>query len=473
MKIALTLPLAAVSLLAAAYASADVTKTYAPNNCIGIDKATEDAFVASPFNRDANWLNNPTSSSITIVCPIIKQTSGPGITTGDHIKSISIPMGFGAGRSGSCKLNIWRSDVLRDGSRGNRVYEGATVTRSTNGNLLLQPPATAAVAYWNNAGTGSAATPNWRYADVECTLPIGGFINGYTVVEAGNPQPTRTYPFSACTNDGANSLGEWRYSQVMPGIELNGGRVYFAGGGPGESHIFKCLIPNNVAVEVSVIPSFPGDPANPQVLGCNIDSLPSAGVTWPSISQGGTTSFQLLPRGTQPSILTPSSGTHYLRCGQRVDGNGDGGLVAFRTIPPLVRNPTGAVWTATASHSNGADVAAQAIDTNTGTRWTSGRAQQDTAASVYFQVDMKSSKTIRQIVMNTTNNDYPRNFRIFVSATDSGWSTAVPVYTAFPSSTNSVSARFQPATGRYVRVVLTPTPGVTNWWSIHDFNVYQ
>jgi beta-glucosidase len=123
-------------------------------------------------------------------------------------------------------------------------------------------------------------------------------------------------------------------------------------------------------------------------------------------------------------------------------------------------------WTASASATGGTNVPANAIDSSTSTRWSTGQSQSH-AATQSFTLDMKSPQTFSQITM-VSNGDYARNWQVFVSPDGTNWSvvamgtaTASPVTVSFPSTT-----------ARYIQILQTTSPGTSSWWSINDLNVY-
>jgi fibronectin type 3 domain-containing protein len=121
-------------------------------------------------------------------------------------------------------------------------------------------------------------------------------------------------------------------------------------------------------------------------------------------------------------------------------------------------------WMATASVTGGTDVAANAIDASTTTRWSTGVAE---ANGQSFQVDMQTAQTFDQLVI-LSNGDYARGYQVFVSDDGASWGTAV-ASGAGTSATTSISFALQ--TKRFVRVTSTAAAG--NWWSIYDFNVWN
>ena len=99
--------------------------------------------------------------------------------------------------------------------------------------------------------------------------------------------------------------------------------------------------------------------------------------------------------------------------------NGSGGTGgAGGTVTALSRSG----WTATASATN--ENPANALDGNAGSRWSTSAAQVN---GQYFQVDMQTAQTFRQLTLDAAGNngDYPRGYQVFVSNDGSNWGTAV------------------------------------------------
>src|SRR5258708_6076338 len=93
---------------------------------------------------------------------------------------------------------------------------------------------------------------------------------------------------------------------------------------------------------------------------------------------------------------------------------------AFAAGAPLSR--TG--WVASASSTNGSDVASQALDGNPATRWSTGTQQVN---GQWFQVDMLSPQTFAQITLEATgrSNAYPRQYQVFVSNDAVNWGSPI------------------------------------------------
>jgi hypothetical protein len=122
-------------------------------------------------------------------------------------------------------------------------------------------------------------------------------------------------------------------------------------------------------------------------------------------------------------------------------------------------------WTASASSTGGADVAAQAVDAQPATRWTSGKTQ---AAGQWFQLDLGSVQTVKQIDLDAGSNDYPRGYQVVVSQDGVTWSD--PVATG-AGTAQYVSIPLGVQSARYVRVVQTGTASA--WWSIAEAKVFK
>jgi glucosylceramidase len=121
-------------------------------------------------------------------------------------------------------------------------------------------------------------------------------------------------------------------------------------------------------------------------------------------------------------------------------------------------------WHATASSSSSDDPPTKAIDGDPATRWSSGHGMHP---GDWFQIDLGSTQTFDQIVVDTSasSGDFARQYEVFVS--DDGASWGKPIATG-PGST--VTRIALPATtARHIRVV--NQSGSDSWWSIHDLTV--
>ncbi|URN96852.1 MAG: discoidin domain-containing protein [Candidatus Pristimantibacillus lignocellulolyticus] len=122
-------------------------------------------------------------------------------------------------------------------------------------------------------------------------------------------------------------------------------------------------------------------------------------------------------------------------------------------------------WTASSNPSSG-DVAANLLDGNISSRWSTGTAM---APGQSIVVDMQSAKNISKIVMDSTGSDqdYARGYDVYVSNDGTNWGTAISSGTG---SGPIITVNFPTQTSRYIKVVQTGS--VSNWWSILEFNVF-
>jgi beta-glucosidase len=123
-------------------------------------------------------------------------------------------------------------------------------------------------------------------------------------------------------------------------------------------------------------------------------------------------------------------------------------------------------WIASGTASG--DAPANAIDGNSGTRWSTGAAQVN---GQFFQVDMLAAKTFKQLTLDAAGSagDYPRGYQVFVSNDGTTWGSAVASGTP---TTALVTISFATQTARYIKVVQTGSV-TPNWWSLYEFNVYN
>ncbi|WP_406395312.1 discoidin domain-containing protein [Streptomyces sp. NBC_00882] len=120
---------------------------------------------------------------------------------------------------------------------------------------------------------------------------------------------------------------------------------------------------------------------------------------------------------------------------------------------------------ASASASSSDDPPSKAIDDDANTRWSLGHGMQP---GDWFQVDLGSTQTFDQLVLDTSasSGDFVRQYEVYASDDDTSWGK--PIATG-PGST--VSRILLPTTtARYIRVVNKASSG--SWWSIHDVSVF-
>jgi glucosylceramidase len=134
-------------------------------------------------------------------------------------------------------------------------------------------------------------------------------------------------------------------------------------------------------------------------------------------------------------------------------------------------SPTG--WTASADPSGPtnscctADVAANAVDADASTRYSTGEGQ---GPGQYLQVDFGKKIPARQVVFDTgvSTGDYPRGYEIQVSPDGTHWDTVVPAGVGTGQFT-TVDLDGRPI--QYVRLSLTGNDP-NDWWSVADVRAY-
>ena len=134
--------------------------------------------------------------------------------------------------------------------------------------------------------------------------------------------------------------------------------------------------------------------------------------------------------------------------------------------------PTG--WTATADPAGPAnpcctgDVAANAVDGDAGTRYSTGAGQ---SVGQYLQVDFGKPVPAREVVFDTgaSTGDYPRAYSVEVSRDGVAWTTVTANGTGTGQFT-TVDLSGRPI--RYVRMTLTADDPNGDWWSVADVRAY-
>ena len=111
--------------------------------------------------------------------------------------------------------------------------------------------------------------------------------------------------------------------------------------------------------------------------------------------------------------------------------------------------------------------AANAVDDDASTRWTTGAAQ---APGQWLQVDLGATETIRRVVLDTgaDRTDFPRGYELYSSTDGNTWS-ATPA-AAGTGAGQLTTIDIAPTAARYIRIVATAT--APQWWSVADLRVY-
>jgi F5/8 type C domain/Neprosin len=123
-------------------------------------------------------------------------------------------------------------------------------------------------------------------------------------------------------------------------------------------------------------------------------------------------------------------------------------------------------WVATGSSTNPGDVASNAIDGSSVSRWSSGTPQ---TSGQWFSLDMITPQTISQVTLDpgASSGDFTKAYQVFVSNDAVTWGDPVASGTG---GAGVLTVVFPTQTARFVGIVQTGTG--TNWWSISEINVY-
>jgi len=123
-------------------------------------------------------------------------------------------------------------------------------------------------------------------------------------------------------------------------------------------------------------------------------------------------------------------------------------------------------WTAVATESSPSDPAANALDGNPDTRFSTGSAQHDSQG---FIVSWPSDRTIGRIQMDVgpSTNDYPRMCGIWVKDT----AGTVTFVNCAANPSGNVEVSFPPIPASKIEVWQWGTSDW--WWSIAEFNVFE
>jgi hypothetical protein len=124
-------------------------------------------------------------------------------------------------------------------------------------------------------------------------------------------------------------------------------------------------------------------------------------------------------------------------------------------------------WVANASSSGGSDLPSRAIDSSSGSRWTTGT---DQTSGQWFSLDMVQPQTFSEITIDAagSTNDYARGYQVFVSNDAVNW--GAPVASGSAASAGVQTIVFTTQTARFIGIVQTGSG--SNWWSIAEINVY-
>jgi hypothetical protein len=286
----------AFAMLLPAGAHASVTTVVNADACHGLMPSDEANLSRYAGNLEA-------VEAATVVCPITKTTSGPGISN-DKLVSVTVT---GYSGWGDCTLTEYSTDIslLPTNVRGQSKaqFSGYYYTPVLYGSVS---------GYWGNSS-------NWTAAQLVCHLSGGVNLQHYSVVEAGTAQAGRRIGSSTfCKSLGAGSTvnfyeGLASDPSIIPNPAYRGG--YFESVDSGFK--MQCPTPAGTYVQIAFGPAFGGT----HQIGCRNNS---------------TTTFSYVPTSavewvSKTLVLSNSSP---LTCQQKDNAaDGDGKILAFRTGP--------------------------------------------------------------------------------------------------------------------------------------------
>jgi hypothetical protein len=196
-----------------------VSNTYNGSQCHGVQHSEE-----STMTRSSGTITT-SSSGTAVVCPIIKTTSGPGIT-GDEISSVTVAASAG---NTTCYLGVYNANKYQLWDDTNLQEEdSATLSSSNSWSITLT---SIQDGYWE----GYEDHDTWYYAELYCTFNnAGSNIVSYTVNESGTAQTK--YRIAGAANcaqspESASSYYYYRGTSVSAG-----GFVGAVSDGTDESH---------------------------------------------------------------------------------------------------------------------------------------------------------------------------------------------------------------------------------------------
>jgi hypothetical protein len=100
------------------------------------------------------------------------------------------------------------------------------------------------------------------------------------------------------------------------------------------------------------------------------------------------------------------------------------------------------------------------------------RAANRLASNQWFQIDLGSIQTFKRLVMESAGDEYPRNFAVKLSNTDTSWPNLTPASECIGDGP-TVSVQFAHAlSAQFVRIELTATDEQHDW-SIREFKLYR
>ncbi|MFB5760943.1 discoidin domain-containing protein [Paenibacillus medicaginis] len=125
------------------------------------------------------------------------------------------------------------------------------------------------------------------------------------------------------------------------------------------------------------------------------------------------------------------------------------------------------LWTVTTSTYGNQDIAANMLDGDLATRWTSG---QDQTNGQWIQLDLGKTETFDTVTLNpgSFTEDYPDSYRVYVSNDNKKWNGPVA---SGQGAQGDLTITFPIQNARYLKIVQTGQS--SKWWSIAEFSIFH
>jgi tetrahydromethanopterin S-methyltransferase subunit D len=266
--------------------------------------------------------------------------------------------------------------------------------------------------------------------------------------------------FDEVTIDAGPSAGDYPRGYTVS-VSSNGTTWAQVASGAGSTQLVTVTFPQQTSQYIQVVQTLTGATTNWwSIAEFNVYATTGGGST-SGASSGSTSGASGTSSGASSGSTSGASGTS---SGSSSGSSGSsGGTQDAGVLVALSR--TG--WVASASASGGG-AAANALDGNENTRWSTGAAQ---TAGQWFEVNMQAALSFSEVTIDAgpSTGDYPDGYTVSVSSNGTTWAQVA----AGTGSTQLITVTFPQQTAQYIQVVQTTSGVTTNWWSIAEFNVYS
>jgi O-glycosyl hydrolase len=352
--------------------------------------------------------------------------------------------------------------TLNGGSLGGDAPAGYQVQTSANGSTW-----SAAVA--SGAGTSALTnitvpTTSARYLRITQT---GSAARWWSIANLSLYNSAQgLLPLAGASVSGAPTSGTDVAARAIDGIESTRGS---SGAAQAAGQTFTLDLGQARSVNALELDNArsPGD----QPRGYSV-STSTNGATWSSpvaVGSGAAAPATAAANGASPTtkIAFPTTNARYVRITQTGAAAGNYWSIAelrAYNLAPIVLPRTG--WSASTSSTEAGTSAANILDGNAATRWSTGAAQ---ASGQYLQVDLGRITQTTGIDLDAaaSTGDYPRGYTVSASMDGSTWT---PVAQATGVAAD-VRAQWLSTDARYLRVTLT-TPFASAYWSVGELTVW-